>query len=127
MLLAAVLVVEPAGVAVTELSTVVDAAELEEIKLVGKATSTVVGLPSLRVLTTRAAVGWLDEDVDVVESLLANSPADALRIVPNTAKNVARREVTRIMNSEGQECSRAAVNSKPKEGSSFLPHKMQQK
>jgi len=66
VLLAAVLVVEPAGVAVTELSTVVDTAELEEIKLVGKATSTVVGLPSLRVLTTRAAVGWLDEDVDVV-------------------------------------------------------------
>ena len=65
MLLAAVLVVEPAGVAVAELSTV-DTAELEEIKLVGKATSTVVGLPSLRVLTTRAAVGWLDEDVDVV-------------------------------------------------------------
>lgn len=66
VLLAAVLVVEPAGVAATELSTVVDTAELEEIKLVGKATSTVVGLPSLRVLTTRAAVGWLDEDVDVV-------------------------------------------------------------
>lgn len=68
MLLAAVLVVEPAGVAVAvaELSTVIDTAELEEIKLVGKATSTVVGLPSLRVLTTRAAVGWLDEDVDVV-------------------------------------------------------------
>ena len=64
---------------------------------------------------------------NVSQSLLANGPADAPRIVPDTAKNVARREVTRIVNSEGQECSRAAVNSKPKEGSSFLPHKTQQK
>lgn len=127
MLLAAVLVVEPAGVAVAELSTVVDTAELEEIKLVGKATSTVVGLPSLRVLTTRAAVGWLDEDVDVVESLLANGPANAPRIVPDTAKNVARCEVKRIVNSEGQECPRVAVNPQPKEGCSFLQHKTQQK
>lgn len=126
MLLAAVLVVEPVGIAVAELSTV-DTVELEEIKLVGNATSTVVGLPSLRVLTMRAAVGWLDEDVDVVESLLANGPADALRIVLDMAKNVARREVTRIVNSEGREYSRAAVNSKPKEGSSFLSHKTQQK
>jgi len=126
VLLAAVLVVEPAGIAVAELSTV-DTAELEEIKLVGKATSTVVGLPSLRVLTTRAAVGWLEEDVDAVESLLANGPADALRIVLDMAKNVARREVTRIVNSEGQGYSRAAVNSKPKGGSSFLLHKTQQK
>ena len=35
-------------------------------------------------------------------SLLANGPADAPRMVPDMAKNVARREVKRIVNSEGQ-------------------------
>jgi hypothetical protein len=63
----------------------------------------------------------------VSQSLLANGPADAPRIMLDTAKNVARREVTRIVNSEGHERSRAAVNPNPKEGRSFLQHKMQQK
>jgi len=103
VLLAAALVAEPAGVAVAELSTVVDTAESDETKVVGKATSMVVGLPSLRVLTTRAAVGLLDENVDVAESLWTNGPADAPRMVPDTAKSVARREVTRIVDSEGLE------------------------
>lgn len=110
VLLAAVLVAEPAGVALPELSTVVETAALEETKVVGKATSTVVGFPSLRVLTIRAAVGWLDEE-DVVESLLTNGPAEAPRMVPDMAKNVARREVTRIVDKEGWECSGVAVNS----------------
>ena len=63
---------------------------------------------------------------NVSQSLLANGPADAPRIVPDTAKNVARREVKRIVNGEGQECPRVAVNSQPKEGYNFLQHKTQQ-
>lgn len=99
VLLGAELVAEAADDVAAALAIVVDTTE-PEARVLGKATAKVVVLPSLRVLTARAAVGWEEADEDVVESLLAKGPADTPRRAPDNAKRAAEAELIRMVKLE---------------------------